>query len=518
MIDEKSRRIIEEFVKRNVLVSPDAIEKIKDLDRNLIDELLKQNIAVLDSDIIELYKSNRKINIEEFERAKSMQQKFGEDKLYNSFFEKSEGRKEAKEINGYSVKIIKNYFENANKKTTENFVNYYLSRYKFLSSILENNIGLKELTTIRKVKEKRDNSEVSIIGIVYDKAITKTNKIQLVLEDQTGLINVFVTESNKELYEKAKDIVTDEVIGVLGTARGNFFFAKEIFLPEVPIVNEALKSEDEAYAVFLSDFHIGSNKFMPEELNKFLSWINSDLGDEKQRRTAELTKYIFIMGDLVDGVGIYPGQEKELTIKDIYKQYEAFVSIISKIPKDKHIIIIPGNHDAVRISEPQPPIPKKFIPNLYEMENITLLSNPSTINIHGSGNFPGFDVLLYHGFSFDYYVVNVNSIRLKGGYDRADLVIKFLLQRRHLAPSYTSTIFSPEYDEDPLVISRVPQIVATGHIHKCSISDYRGTTLISGSCWQLKTSFQEKMGHHPEPGRVPVINLKTRNYKILKFV
>jgi len=518
MIDEKSKKIIEEFVRKNVLVSPDAIEKLKDLDKGLIDELLRQNIAVIDSDIIELFKSNKRINIEEFEKAKTIHQKFGEEKVYNSFFEKNGHEDKTKEINGYKIKVIKNYFENANKKTTENFVNYYLNRYKFLSSILENNIGLKELTTIRKVKEKKDSSEVSIIGMVYDKIITKTNKIQLVLEDQTGLINVFVTESDKELYEEAKDIVTDEVIGVLGNMRGNVFFAKQIFLPEIPILNEKLKSEDEVYAVFLSDFHIGSNKFMPEEINKFLSWINSDLGDENQRRIAGLTKYVFVMGDLVDGVGIYPGQEKELTIKDIYKQYDAFVSFILKIPKDKHIIIIPGNHDAVRISEPQPPIPKKFIPKLYETENITLLSNPSTINIHCSGNFPGFDVLLYHGFSFDYYVANVNSIRLKGGYDRADLVIKFLLQRRHLAPSYTSTIFSPEYDEDPLVISRVPQIIATGHIHKCSISDYRGTTLISGSCWQLKTTFQEKMGHHPEPGRVPLVNLKTRDYKILKFI
>ncbi|MEM2121110.1 MAG: DNA-directed DNA polymerase II small subunit [Candidatus Woesearchaeota archaeon] len=516
-MDEETKRIIQKFAMRNVLVSPDAIERIKELNEDLIEEILRQNIVVIDLDTIELFKKNKKINLEEFERAKSIKQKFGEEKLYKSFFEDKECNKEnVKEINGYTVKIVKNYCENASKKKTEDFVNYYLSRYKVLSSILEKNIELKDLTTIRKAKEKRDGGDLSIIGMVYDKTITKTNKVQLVLEDPTGMISVFVSDSNKEVYEKSLDIVTDEVIGVFGNVKGNVLFAKEIFFPEIPI-SEKLKSEDEVYAVFLSDFHVGSNKFMPEELNKFLSWINSDLGDENQRRIAQLTKYVFIMGDLVDGVGIYPGQEKELVVKDIYKQYEEFVSLISKIPKDKHIIIIPGNHDAVRISEPQPPIPKKFIPKIYEMENVTLLSNPSLVNIHSSGNFKGFDVLLYHGFSFDYYVANVNSIRLKGGYDRADLVIKFLLQRRHLAPTYTSTIFSPEYDEDPLVISKIPQIIATGHIHKCSISDYRGTTLISGSCWQLKTSFQEKMGHHPEPGRVPLINLNTREYKILKF-
>jgi len=42
--------------------------------------------------------------------------------------------------------------------------------------------------------------------------------------------------------------------------------------------------------------------------------------------------------------------------------------------------------------------------------------------------------------------------------------------------------------------------------------------MISGSCWQAKTSFQEKLGHEPEPARVPLVNLKTREIKILKFI
>ncbi len=41
--------------------------------------------------------------------------------------------------------------------------------------------------------------------------------------------------------------------------------------------------------------------------------------------------------------------------------------------------------------------------------------------------------------------------------------------------------------------------------------------MISGSCWQAKTDFQEKLGHEPEPGRVPIVNLKTRAVKILDF-
>jgi len=95
--------------------------------------------------------------------------------------------------------------------------------------------------------------------------------------------------------------------------------------------------------------------------------------------------------------------------------------------------------------------------------------------------------------------------------------MKFLLKRRHLAPSYSSTLYIPDNKTDPLFIEKEPDFFVTGHIHKTAVSNYKGITLISGSCWQSKTPFQEKVGHHPEPCRVPLANLKTREVKILKF-
>ena len=95
--------------------------------------------------------------------------------------------------------------------------------------------------------------------------------------------------------------------------------------------------------------------------------------------------------------------------------------------------------------------------------------------------------------------------------------MKFLLQKRHLAPSYASTLYVPDTDADFLVIDKIPDFFVTGHIHKAAASNYRGVTLISGSCWQSKTDFQEKVGHNPEPSRVPIVNLQTRQVKMLKF-
>ena len=264
--------------------------------------------------------------------------------------------------------------------------------------------------------------------------------------------------------------------------------------------------------------HVGSNNFLPEAFDKFLAWINQNVGSDAQKEIASKVQYIFIVGDLVDGCSIYPDQDKELTIKDIYAQYVECARLLSQIPSRISLVLCPGNHDAMRIAEPQPPLYPDFTQPIYDLPNVISVSNPSLINIHSSEHFSGFDVLLYHGYSFDYYVANVDSIRNKGGYDRADLIMKFLLKRRHLAPTHTSNLYVPDITQDPLVISKIPDFFATGHIHKSIASNYKNITLISGSCWQSKTDFQEKVGHNPEPGRVPIVNLKTRDIKILKFL
>ncbi|RME54494.1 DNA polymerase II small subunit, partial [Candidatus Woesearchaeota archaeon] len=103
------------------------------------------------------------------------------------------------------------------------------------------------------------------------------------------------------------------------------------------------------------------------------------------------------------------------------------------------------------------------------------------------------------------------------GYDRADLIMSLLLRKRHLSPTHSSTLYIPDLKNDFLVIDKVPDIFVSGHIHKTSVSSYKKVSMICGSCWQRKTSFQEKVGHNPEPCRVPIMNLKTMQVKILRF-
>jgi len=140
-------------------------------------------------------------------------------------------------------------------------------------------------------------------------------------------------------------------------------------------------------------------------------------------------------------------------------------------------------------------------------------------NIHASPEFGGLDILTYHGYSFDDYGEIVPSIKNSGKHisDRAPLIMRFLLQRRHLAPQHTSTLYIPDARMDPLVIEKVPDLFFAGHIHKAGALQYRGITLVSASCFQGKTDFQEKVGHDPDPGVVPVVNLQTRQISMMRF-
>ncbi len=416
------------------------------------------------------------------------------------------------------VEIVISYKNMAHKYKIQDFSNIFVSRYRYMESILRNRQELHGTLTINRVLGKKEKETVSIIGLVEEIGQTKTGHLMITLEDLTGKIKVLISKNNKELFESAKDLVFDEVIGISGTSGDKIVFANKIIWPDIPETNELKKSEEEHYAIFLSDIHVGSNVFLQEEFEKFLRWINSQVGNEKQKELAKKVKYILIAGDLVDGIGIYPGQEEELTIKNIVHQYEAFAKLIKQVPNDKQIIICPGNHDLVHLAEPQPVFYKEYVSCLHDIPNITLVSNPALVNIAKTKTFSGFEVLMYHGYSFDYYVANVESIRNNGGYNRADLIMQFLLKKRHLAPSFKSTPYFPAHKEDPLLIKKIPDFFLTGHIHYSKVANYKGVTMISGSCWQAKTSFQEKLGHEPEPARVPLVNLKTREIKILKFV
>jgi len=78
-------------------------------------------------------------------------------------------------------------------------------------------------------------------------------------------------------------------------------------------------------------------------------------------------------------------------------------------------------------------------------------------------------------------------------------------------------VYIPNAEKDPLVITEVPDVLCTGEVHRLDIENYNGVLIITGSCWQAQTPFEEKVGNIPDPAKVPVLNLKSRELKIFYF-
>ncbi|MBW3018498.1 metallophosphoesterase, partial [Candidatus Woesearchaeota archaeon] len=300
------------------------------------------------------------------------------------------------------VIILNNYEDHFKKKDVQDFVDMFNKRFQALSNILKNRVDIKSPVSINKLMNKQSKEEVTIIGMVNEISETKNGHIMLKLEDMTGSINVLINKNRDELLQLAKELVPDVVVAINGTSGEKIIFANNLYIPDVPLNRELRKSPDEAYMAILSDLHIGSKQFMHEEFGKFIKWINGELGSKQQREIASKVKYIVIAGDTVEGVGIHPEQENDLEIKDVYDQYKKAAEMLAQIPKHIDIIIGPGNHDAMRIADPQPLLPKDYAAPLWLLPNATFITSPGMVNIHKSKNFPGFDLLVYHGFPVFY--------------------------------------------------------------------------------------------------------------------
>ncbi len=407
-----------------------------------------------------------------------------------------------------SVEILKEITAKGKKWKAPDFVNYYKSKLEFYKRLLKSRI---HPISIKRIRELNPEQEVGLIGRVFD-LIKREDYAIITLEDTTSFVTVKVFKDTPA-WEQVPYLVPDDVIGVKGIVGKSYdVIAKEIVFPDIPSI-PLKKAPDEVYALFITDIHVGSKYFLEEPFKKFLNWLN--LKVDRQREIAKKVKYLIITGDIVDGVGIYPEQEKELVITDIGQQYEYFANLIMENLNrdDIKVIIIPGNHDAVRLEEPQPPLPKDIAKSLYQF-GYYILPNPSWVRIHRKENFEGFNLLLYHGYVFDWLVSNVEVLR--EGYLKPDIVMKYLLIKRQLFGGHGSVPYVPQVP-DPLVIDIIPDIFATGHVHKTGIGDYKGVTLLNAGCWQETTPFQKKIGHVPDPGKAIAINLKTREKLTLTF-
>ncbi|MEM2971583.1 MAG: DNA-directed DNA polymerase II small subunit [Candidatus Bathyarchaeia archaeon] len=413
----------------------------------------------------------------------------------------------AKEVEA-DIKFIDNPADKLSSNgTIEDYLGYFRDRFKRIEKLLRQRIDVKSAASIIDALKAPANTRLKIIGMVTEKREAK-QKFLLKVEDLSASVTVLVPQNaTGELLSKARLLLLDHVVclSVVKT-RSNLLIVEDILLPDIA-QKTPHKATVPVYAVLTSDMHVGSTKFQSEVFNRFVLWLNGKYGNEKMREMASHVKYVLIAGDIVDGIGVYPNQAKELAVKDIVKQYKFAGKYFEQIPDYIEVVIIPGNHDAPRKALPQPAISNTFLETLKEARNVYSLGNPCLLSLHGV------EVLLYHGRSLDDILFTVPDMNP----NHPEKAMKLLLQSRHLAPVYGGkTPLSPE-ERDCLVIERVPDIFHAGHIHILGYTNYRGVLVVNSGGWQGQTEYMKRLGITPTPGKVPVVNLQTLEVNVIPF-
>jgi len=409
---------------------------------------------------------------------------------------------------------IKVHYDITGNSTTEgkmgDITNAFNDRLEKLRKLIISNSNLprRPMDIARLYQERsrfqgRDNLAVAI-GLVNDPRHTKNGHLMFSLEDNTGEMNCLLMDRKGEdrVIEHAQVIeaglMPDDVVGVSGTfsQNGDMFYIDDLHFP-MQDSHDKNYAEQGVSVAFLSDIHVGSKTFLEAQWHKMVSWFHRD-------PLAKTIKYLVLSGDCVDGVGIYPGQDKELAIKDLYGQYTRFAELLELLPDWVECLMLPGNHDAVRPAEPQPTLE----PDIQQDFNSTkFVGNPCDFSLDGVR------LLSYHGKSIDDFVAGLRTVTYKDPVE----AMRQMLRRRHLAPQWGGkTPLSPE-PEDGLVIREVPDIFVTGHVHGHACLDFRGTTLVCSSTWQDQTSYQRMLGFQPKPCMLTVVNLGTHKSISIPF-
>jgi DNA polymerase II small subunit len=400
------------------------------------------------------------------------------------------------------LRIIKDVTGNSTcEGRIEDFVGFFNDRMNRLRRMLRNRRELGGAVPIGSIRSRRHERELRIIGMVADVRRTPNGRIIADIEDETGGFRLLLPAEERP----AANLMKDEVVGVVGklSTEGDIIWVQTIVRPDIALGREPRRAPRPVCAAFISDIHVGSKTFLEGHWRRFASWLN---GREKRHQDyARRIEYLVVAGDIVDGIGVYPDQEEDLLIRDVYRQYQVLAELLKDIPDRVRVLMLPGNHDAVRPAEPQPTFPPE-ITKLFD-SRITFLGNPCQFSLEGV------EVLAYHGMSIADFISTIPGLSFNLPLE----VMKEMLRRRHLAPVYgDKTPLAPE-SRDWMVMDSVPDIFVTGHVHAAGMENYRGVVLINASTWQSQTDYQRMMNFQPEPARVAVVDLGSLEWRTVSF-
>lgn len=491
-----SEEILKKFTEAELLLTPDALQAISSMGKPaefaelILAHAREKELLVIDKTVVErLAKEEEKIPLPiEVHRPPS----------FRPLAKEHEGR----------VRVMRAGGESSCGGQVSDFVKHFRDRFRRIRRMLEarSPSGITSMAAMRGMTRGR---EVRLIGMVRSKTLTRKGDLLVELEDEEGIAKVWVgkgrNEQERQCFEKARSLMLDDVVAFDGKASDPFLIASDILWPDIPVRTTKTIEEDLAVA-FISDTHVGSRLFMEKQFGAMLRWLKGEVGDERSREIAGRVKYITLAGDLVDGIGIYPKQEKDLTIKDVFEQYREFAKLLESVPDYIEVIASPGNHDAVRRAEPQPVLPEEIAEAFSHLPNFHLVGSPAWVEIEG------LKTLIYHGTSLDSVIASIPGM----SYARPEMPMIELLKRRHLSPTFGENPIVPE-ESDGMLVEEVPDIVHMGHVHHNAFEKYRGTVVVNSGTWQDRTDYQVRLGHIPTPCILPVYGLRTAELVQVNF-
>ena len=393
--------------------------------------------------------------------------------------------------------------------TSGSYTDFYdltLDKFNRLRNLMKKRPEVLSANNINNILRLTNKVEISVIGIVKENRKTKKGNTLLILEDVTGLINILFRRDseNQDNIKIVETTLNDQVVYVEGVfnpgERGNsgIVYGSYISKIDIPRDYEPNNSFDPLSLALISDTHIGSKEFVEKLWYRFTDLLNGKIGNKKQRELAGKIKYVIINGDLVDGIGIYPGQKNDLIFSDIYDQFKEATKLLSIIPDYIKIIYSSGNHEPVRTAIPRPAVPKKYSEEIRNL-GVSCVGNPAFVKTHNV------NTLIYHGDS----ILDMNMLIPGLENNKPAEAMKELLKCRHLAPVYGKKTQIAPTNKDWLVIDKIPDIFHTGHIHINEMDYYNHIALVNSGCFQSQTDFMNSLGIQPTPGILSIIDLVT---------
>jgi DNA polymerase II small subunit len=386
--------------------------------------------------------------------------------------------------------------ESTGTGTYQEFVSVFRNRYERLRKQLRGRVNHRPAEAIQSMP---GGSEAAMIGMVNEIRSTASGHRLVELEDPSGVFPWLVLK-DRDSFELVDELLLDEVVAMEGTLADDagIAFVDALQFPDVPRTYEPSTADREVSAALVSDLHVGSEEFLGDAWSRFADWLHTPAG--------EAVEYLLVAGDMVEGIGVYPGQEDELDVVDIYDQYRAFNERLKEVPGDMEVVMIPGNHDTVRLAEPQPGFDEE-LRDIMSAHDARIVGNPATVTVEGVS------VLLYHGVSLDEVIAELPG----ASYDAPHRAMQYLLKKRHLAPQYGGRMRIAPEERDWLVVDEVPDVFHAGHVHTLGVGGYHNVRVVNSGCWQAQTAFQESVNIDPDAGLAPILDLDTLEMTVRKF-